>query len=158
MFDLLWARIGSWFFKKELRGLILKERSLDDEIGRRVAQALAQMDPFEPLMREYGSIFSDEYERMEEKLNPQSQMQLMMWGYRQKDDPSFKYFMDWCINTYAQAAIKKGHPTPETILYGRAQISAPILMKKEVSRLALLYEDLLRKQKGEEFDADLSVE
>lgn len=126
--------------------------------GQRIARTLAQMDPFEPLMRQFRGIFSEEFERPEENLDPRSHLGFIMWAYQQHTDPHFQFLMNWVINTQGNATLKKGNPTPETILYGRAQISAPILIKKEVSRLAVLYEEVLKKQHGEEFDESLTAE
>lgn len=141
----------------ELKAATAKSE-VEDLVNQRVAKILTTMDPFEPLMRQFRGIFSEEWERPELKLDQKSYVQFIMWAYQQRDDPSFKYFVDWIINTQGIATVTKGNPTPETILFGRAMISAPILLKKEVSRLAVLYEELLKKQRGEEFDSELTVE
>ncbi len=158
MLEKIRLTIAAWLFKRELDGILLRQKQLDAEVGKRVADVLAQMDPFEPLMRAMRGIFSSEFEHPEQKLDPKSWLGFTMWAYQQKNDPHFNFLMDWIIDTQANATLKRGNPTPDAILYGRAQISAPILIKKEVSRLASVYEEYLRKQKGEEFDAELTVE
>lgn len=158
MLEKLRIDIGYWFFKDQWHKIVEKENQLDQLVNMRVATVLAKMDPFEPLMHQFRGIFSEEFEKPEDRLDPQSNLRLIMWAYQQTNDPQFNYLMNWVIDTQANATLKKGNPTPETILYGRAQISAPILIKREISRLGLLYEELLKKQKGEEFEENLSVE
>lgn len=133
-----------------------KEREIDSIVNRRVAEFIMAMDPFEPLMRHFKVVFGVDYEKPEERLNQQGQLQMKMWGYQQRDDPSFKFFVQWILDTQGNAAIRKGNPTPETILFSRAMIAAPLLMRREVIRLGSLYEEIL-KEKGVAFDPHVAV-
>lgn len=132
-------------------------REVDNRVNRRVARILDEMDPFEPLLKKFQGVFSKEYQHPEDKLDERSQILMTTWGYQQRDDPSFKYMMEWVMNTQANETIKRGPVTVERMLYCRAQIASMILFKQEVDRLALKYEELLNKGK-EGFDKDLSVE
>lgn len=135
-----------------------RERAINDTVNQRVAGVLAKSDPFEPLLKEFHGIFSEEYEKPEDQLNPVSEMQLKMWAYAQRSDPSFKYMMDWLANKQGNHTLRQPYLTPETILYGRALITNVTLIKKEVKRLALSWEDHLREMRGESFDSNLTVE
>lgn len=158
----MWASLKEvlkhWLFADWSKSLIERQNQLTAEVNQRVADALTQMDPFEPLMKKFHGIFTEDYEHPEEKLDPQSVLRLSMWAYQQKTDPQFNFLMDWIENTQANATLKRRNPTPETILYGRAAVAAPILLRKEVGRLGLLYEDMLAKQKGEDFNSDVIAE
>lgn len=127
-----------------------KERKFDALVNQRVAAVIAQMDPFEPLMREFSGIFSSEFEHPEERLDAKGQLGMKMWAYSQKHDPHFRHLTEWIQNTQANETLKRAPVTPERVLYGRAQISAIVLFVREVGRLSLAYEELLT-QKDEEF-------
>lgn len=131
---------------------------IENLVNQRVAQTLLQMDPFEPLLRKYKGSFSEVYERPEDKLDATGRMKLMMLGYHLNTDPSFKYFIQWMLDTEGNNYIRKGNPTPESMLYSRAMLAAPTLMKREIRRLAALYEDEVERNKPEEFNEDVTVE
>lgn len=135
-------------------------RDFDERVNQRVAVAISRMDSFEPLMKEFHGVFSKEYQRPEEQLNTQSQIQMKMWGYQQSKDPSFKYLTEWIMNVQSNETLKRAPVTPERIMYGRAQVSCMILFVKEIGRLALLYEEILEKNKGdgEGFNSELPTE
>lgn len=159
MFKKFRKQLASFISPEYRQEIEIDRKEIDMVVNQRVAKIITEMDPFEPLMKEFHGIFSEEFEHPEYKLVPQDQISMWMWGYQQKNDRHFKYMTDWIMNTYGNEAIKKGHPTPETILYGRAQISSMILYRKEVGRLSSLYEDLLEKRKGNPgFDPTKSVE
>lgn len=143
-------------FPAPFRQVEEKEQQLDALIGQRIAQTLARMDPFELIFKEFHGIFSDEFERPEEKLDTRSRLSLTMWAYQQSTDPSFKYLMDWVMNTQGNETLKRAAVTPERILYGRAQISGALLLVKEVKRLGAQYEDMLKKDQP--FDEVIAVE
>lgn len=131
--------IGAWL----LSDTIDSEQEITRRVNQRVASFIATMDPFEPLMRSFNCIFTDDFERSEDGLNALEQLRLKNWAYGTRDDASFKHLIQWMINSQGNAALKKGNPTPETILYSRAMLAAPVLMQKEVRRLAQLYEELV---------------
>lgn len=131
--------------------------AIDSEVSQRVAEIILKMDPFEPLMKSFNIVFTDDYPRPEDGLNTQSQILLKSWAYALRDDPSFKHLMQWIINMQGNAAVKKGNPTPETILFSRAMLAAPVLVMAEVRRLAQLYEELIAKR-DEMFDPNIATE
>lgn len=134
---------------------------VDERVNQRVAQVLAQMDPFEPLLKHFHGVFSGEFTRSEENLDERSALQLMMLGYRLKNDISFKYLTEWIMNSQGNAMIRAPARTNdergEILLWGKAQIASMILFVKEVGRLSLLYEDILEKQKGNDFNSDTNT-
>lgn len=119
----------------------------DNRVNQRVAKIISEMDPFEPLMKQFHGVFSQEYERPEEKLSPQGQLGMAMWGYQQSRDPHFGYMTDWIMNTQANETLKRAPVTTERVMYGRAQISSMLIFTKEVKRLASIYEDIMNKSK-----------
>lgn len=157
------------FFKKRLkperdalaaqaRALSQKESDIDKEVNRRVAATLAQMDPFEHLLREFHGIFSQEYERVEDQLDAKGQLMMRQWGFQNAETPAFKYLTEWVMNTQANETLKKAPVTTERVLYGRAQISCMILFVREVKRLSEAYKDMLDNNKGEDFDPSEAAE
>lgn len=132
-------------------------QSEQESVNQRVAEALTRIDPWELIFKEYGGAFGDQYERPEEKLNANSALQLEMWGWYQTKDPSFEYLIQWMLDTQGNTMVKKGNPTPENILFSRAMIAAPMLLKREARRLASLYQERL-DNKNEEFDSEVTVE
>lgn len=131
---------------------------LDEKVSQRVAVIVSKMDPFEPLMKQFHGIFSEEFERPEENLDAAGQLRMAMWGYQQSTDPAFRHLTDWIMNSQGNETLKRAPVTVERTLYGRAQISGMILFVKEVKRLSAIYEDMLAKQKIEVFDETLAVE
>lgn len=153
MLDRLKKKAGEWFFAHQLKVILKKEREIDSIIGQRVAEIVSKMDPFEPLMKQFHGVFSEEYQHPEQQLSDPGQIQMEMLGFQLKDDPSFRYLTEWMMNTQGNATIKAPNLNRDTaldiMLYGRAQISTMILLKKEVSRLASLHQERLRKSRGE---------
>lgn len=152
---------NDWSIKLYAReeAIAAKEKDIDDETNRRVAATLMKMDPFEPLLQKYHGAFGKDYSRPEEKLNAQSQMQMFMWGHAQQSDPSFKHFIQWVLDTEGNKMVRLSNPTPETILFSRAMIAAPMLMRREVDRLSGRYEDMMAALKeGRDFDPTVAVE
>lgn len=136
-----------------------REKDIEDEINRRVAATLMKMDPFEPLLQKYHGTFGKDYMRPEERLNKQSQMQMFMWGHMQHGDPSFKHFIQWILDTEGNKMVRLSNPTPETILFSRAMIAAPMLIRREVERLSGRYEEMmLALKEGRDFDPTVAVE
>lgn len=129
-----------------------------ETINRRVAETLSKMNVLDVLLRDYHGTFSQEYERPEDKLDSKGQLGMAMWAYKQDKDPYFEYLMAWIADTHANEMIKRAPVTTERILYGRAQIASTLLIKEEVGRLSRFYEDMLDKNKIQEFDSDKSVD
>ena len=127
-------------------------------INNRVAEIITHMDPFEPLMKKFNGIFSVEYERPEDQLNEQSRIGMYMWGWQQHNDIHFQYMVDWIMNKSGNSLLKTGNPTELQTFYKRAEIANMILYRKEVGRLSSIYEDLLSRNKGEDFDSSSAVE
>ncbi len=134
------------------------EKNFESRVNQKVAAIIAKMDPFEPLMLKFNGIFSREYDHPESKLDAKGQIQMKLWGYQQAHDPCFEHMMNWMMDTQGNATLKRGNPTPETILYGRSQISNIVLILREIGRLSLLYEEMLEENKIQDFDNTKSVE
>lgn len=130
--------------------------SRETEINNRVAKIIAQMDPFEPILKEFHGTFSQEYERPEDKLAEKDQIQMYMWGFQQDNDKYFRYMIDWIMDVCANATLKRANVTPERILYGRAELATMLLLKKEVARLSGLYKEIIKRP--EDFDKSKTVE
>lgn len=150
--------IASLFFSDLLDAIIRERKDIELEVNKRVAKFISQMDPFEPLLKHYNGIFSEEFERPEEKMDARSHLGFIMWAYTQRNDPNFTYLLDWIANSAGNETIKRASITPERIQYGRAQISNIVLIKREVSRLANLYEEKLAQGREEGFDSELIAE
>mgnify|MGYP007100042648 CR=1 FL=1 len=150
MVEKIRIKLARWIAKKHIE-------SIENSVNQRVAEVISKMDPFEPFFKRFGGVFSKEHLRPEQNLDARSTLMLITWGYQQRDDPSFKYMYDWIMNNQGQDAIKKGNPTPETILYSRALMVIMPLLKREIERLASIYEDKLR-DKDSEFDTTITVE
>jgi hypothetical protein len=147
-------KIARWLHPAVFDELQAKEQ----EVNRRVAEYISKLDPIEILMQEFSGIFSKEFERVEDQLNDAGRTTMAMWGWQQMKDPSFNRMVDWIIDTQANETLKKAPVTPARIEYGRAQISGMILMRREVRRLASLYQELLDRGKGDEFSSEITVE
>ena len=52
----------------------------------------------------------------------------------------------WVMNKAGNQLIQKGLPSVERQLFARAQISTMLLLRKEASRLAFLYEEMIGKE------------
>lgn len=158
MFSLLRLRLALWIspeFTEKVkqmdeyaRALALNERAFNEKVNIRVADIITQMDPFEPLMRKYHGVFSEQYERVEDKLDDQSKLRLFMWAFGVEKDPSFKYLTDWIQNTQGNATLRKAK-TDHEWFYGRVAIAMITLLTEEVSRLASHYKSILAKQKNQ---------
>jgi len=127
-----------------------------NESNLRVAKMMAAMDPMEPVLKLFHGVFSEEYERPEDKLDARSQTSLKMWANHMYKDPSFKYITDWLCNSFGNETLKRAPISAERTQYGRAQISSVILFKKEIQRLSNLYEDMIKPE--EAFDKNLTVD
>lgn len=136
----------------------MKMRDLDMEVNRRVAKIFSEMDPFEPLMREFHGIFSEEFEHPEDNLDYPSALRLYMWGWQQETDPHFQHLMNWIMNTQANETLKHAPVNTDRILYGRAQLSTMLLFKKEVKRLSNQYLEEKLKLEGQDFDNTVVVD
>lgn len=159
-----------FFFKKEIaqieteRARLVREESrrtitTNQEVNRRVAEALTKMDPFEPLMRTFNGVFSSENERVEDSLDVKGQLMIRQWAWQNVDTPAFKYMTEWVMNVQANETLKRAPVTTDRILYGRAQISCMLLFVKEVKRLSESYKDMLEKgKKDDDFDPSVTVD
>lgn len=137
------ARFVAPAFIQSLENAV-KEKEL--EVNQRVANVIATMDPYEPYMRRFKGVFSEEFDNPEDKLNEQSRVGMYMWGYQQDNDPNFKFVTNWIINTQANATIKRKNISVDEMLYCRAKITTAIQLRDEVRRLANIYRDILDKE------------
>ena len=141
----------------------LEERTnaVEQDVNQRIARAVLSIDPIAELLKEFHGVFTETLERPEDKLTRASQIEMSMMGWRVIKDPMFNYFMDWIMNTHANAAFKSKIGTNEQIIqnnmYARAQVSVSLLLKRELGRLSRRYEELLAKGQAE-FNSATSVE
>lgn len=142
--------------KKREKILAYKEREVDERVNQRVADFLLTMDPFEPLLKKYHVIFSEDYPRPEDKLAPQSQFEFLRWAFYLEQEVHFKYLNDWIRNVQGNATLRQAKNDPEWF-FGRAMLACVTLYIREVSRLSSRYKDILAKRDGS-FDAFLPVE
>lgn len=150
-------RIARWLAPEEFAALEKQKAELEQAVNGRVADILFKMDPFEPLMKKYNVIFSEEWDKPEDKLNDQSRLTLFMWAYGVKKDPSFIHLTDWIRNTQGNATLRKAAQNDEWF-YGRAAIATITLFVSEVGRLASHYEKILAERNGAGFDQGLVTE
>ena len=148
--------LKKFLFRKEWEAVQKERYTFSALVDQRVAMVLAQMDPFEPLLREFHGIFSEEHERVEDPLDEKGQLQMRVWGWQNAASPEFKRMTEWVMNTQGNESLKRAAVTPERILYGRAQISGMILFVREVERLSEAYKDMLKKPG--EFDESTTVD
>lgn len=134
------------------------EQRIKKEVDIRVAKVLSQMDIIDVLLKDFHGVFSNEFARPEEKLDGQSHLQMLMWAYQQNNDICFKYLYEWVVDSTGNEMVKRAPTEKEYSIYGRAQISTMILWKREVGRLAGLYEEWLEKNKAPEFDPSQGVD
>ncbi len=130
--------------RKKIADFIYPEQI--NEANLRVAKILANMDPLEPVLKMFHGVFSEEYERPEDRLDDRSKMNLMMWAHQMYKDPSFKYVTDWICNTFGNETMKRAPISAERTQYGRAQISTMILFRKEIKRLSNLFEEATKPE------------
>lgn len=133
-----------------------RERDLEMTINNRVADITLKMDPFEPLMKKYNVVFSEEWQHPEDNLDSQSQIRLFQWAYGIVSDPSFLHVINFFRNTQGNATLRKAKNNDEWF-YGRASIATLTLLFDEIKRLASHYEDLVSK-KDTGFDPNSAVE
>ena len=150
------ARIARFLAPSEFEELEKQKQLVDERVNQRVADFLLKMDPFEPLMRKYNVIFSDEWTHPEDKLADRDRLGLFMWAYAANKDPHFVHVMDWIRNTQGNNTLRKGKHADEW-LYGRASIATITLLIEEVGRLASKYEEYVSNRDAE-FDKNLVVE
>ena len=122
----------------------LEQQIIDaqNSANQRVAKMIGDIDPLEPLFTKFSSIFSEVFESPEEGLDEKGYYGFLMWAYTQDGDPYFKHYMKWIMNSEGNNLIRKGHPTPENILYSRALLANCELMRKDVKRLANIYREV----------------
>lgn len=142
--------------------LLILGRNIDQETNRRVAEIIAKLDPFEPLMREFHGLFSQEFQHPEQNLDQPGQLGMYMMGHRIVHDPHFKYLTDWIMNAHANEMFRRPNLTRDNaldaVLYVKAQLSAMILLKKELGRLGSNYEEILNKKEDEAFTSTSTVD
>lgn len=162
MFKHLRSKVAKWLAPEWEEGVLRmafdvdrKMLEVDSVANQRVADILSKMDPFEPFFKKYHVIFSTEYERVEDKLNEQSRIQLFQWAYGLHRDPSFIHLVDWIRNTQGNATLRKARNDNEWF-YGRAAVTVMTSFVDEVGRLSSRYEELLAKDHP--FDPSLPVE
>lgn len=130
--------------------------SIETQVNQRVAEALMKMDPFEPFLKKFHGIFSEEFVQPEDNLSPQNRIRLFSWAYGAKDDPSFKHLTNFIQNVQANNTLRKATNEYEWF-YGRSAIVTIELFVAQVGRLGRLYEEVVMR-KTETFDLDLTVE
>ena len=171
MVDTFKAKIFRLFFSKEFAHIAMREtlllakhtelqkknKDVENKVNQRVAEVLLKMDPLEPLFKKYNVLFSAEYEHPEESLDERSKLSMYMWGFQQHKDPHFHRFANWIIDCYGNQLLKKSNPSPENLLYNRAQMGGMILAKAEIQRLSNIYEKIITNRE-EEIDDTLTVE
>lgn len=152
MFKSLLLKLGRFIVRTEMRELKEALSKSENETNQRVSKILSEMDPFEPLMKEFHGIFSKDFQRMEEGMDERSQLQFFMWAHRQCNDPYFKYATEWVMNTAGNETMKKAPISAQRTMYGRAQIANMMLFRKEIGRLSSRYEEILENGKPKWFD------
>lgn len=148
-------RIARFLAPHVFEALEKQRQEMEMAVNNRVADALFKMDPFEPVMKKFNVIFSELWEKPEERLDQMSQIQMFMWAYGIERDASFKYLVDWIRNTQGNATLQKGSNHDEW-LYGRAAVATITLLVREIGRLASRYRDIRERDAG--FDEHLPVE
>lgn len=171
MVETIKNKMFGYLFKKELAhvamretlliarevNVIRKQKEVEFKVNQRVAEVMIKMDPLEPLFRKYNVLFSKEYEHPEESLDERSKLSMYMWGFQQNKDPHFHRFANWIIDCYGNQLLKKSNPSPENLLYNRAQMSGMILAKAEIQRLSNIYEKIVTNRE-DEIDETVTVE
>jgi hypothetical protein len=153
------TKILRFFASDYLSMLEKKEKDINNEVNIRVAKIISQMDPFEPLLKEYHGVFSEEFERVEDKLDEGSRISMAMWANMQAKDPHMQRMIQWVMDSAGNDTMKRAPISVERTQYGRAQIANMILWKREIRRLSSIYEDILKKGRGsEDFDENLSID
>lgn len=143
--------------KKDAIEAQTKVAETERSVNQRVAVILAQMDPFEPLLKKYKGTFSVEHEHVEDALNEQGRIGMYMWGWQQKNDMHAERMINWIMDKAGNKMAKTAFPSAEQILYNRAEIANMILYRKEIGRLSSLYEEIVGKR-DENFDSSVGVE
>lgn len=136
--------------------LAKKEEEVQMHINQRVAEVLLKMDPFEPFLKKYNVIFSEEWDRPEDNLDERSKFRLTMWAYGTKKDPSFLHLINFLRDTQGNATLRKAKNDNEWF-YGRAAIATLTLFVEEIGRLSSQFEET-RSRKDQTFDEHLVVE
>lgn len=156
MVDTFKTKILKFFAHDYFEHLQRKERDVDREINMRVAQTILKMDPFEPILKEFHGVFSERFEKVEENLSTRDQIQMAMWAWGQGKDPFMDRMIKWVMDTAGNEMIKSPARTNEDraqiLMWGKAQIANMVLFRKEIGRLSVLYEEILKERNGKEFD------
>lgn len=135
------------------------EKYLEQRANQRAAEIISKMDPYEPLLKEYHGVFSEENEKVEERLNDQGKLGMAMWAYGQRGDPHLARMIEWIMNNAGNEVLKRAPISADRTQYGRAQIANMILFRREIGRLALLYEEMLKKHgQSDDFDENRTIE
>lgn len=150
------SRIAKWLSPEYAKELEQKEKNIQQDINQRVADALMHMDPFEPFLKKFHGIFSEEFVQPEDNLSAPNRIRLFSWAYGIRDDPSFRHLTNFIQNVQANNTLRKAKTDYEWF-YGRSAIITIELFVAQVSRLARLYEEVVLR-KAEAFDSDLTVE
>jgi len=149
-------KIAKWLAIDYVQNLEERECTIEQTVNQRVATIVSQMDPFEPFLKKYHGIFSEEFARPEDNLNDQGKILLYGWAYTQVKDPSFRHLTEWIQNMQGNLTLRKAKNDHEWF-YGRCAVIVVELLVKEVRRLAVNYEGLMVR-KDKPFDDSLSVE
>lgn len=145
------SRIARLIAPSFIASLEAKAIKNEHELGQKYAQMVLSMDPYEPYMKRFKGVFSEEFNDPEGKLNDPGKIGMWMWAWQQDTDPHFKFLIDWIINTQGNATLKRKGVSTEEIFYCRAKISTAIQIRDEIRRMANLYRDHLNKQKETEY-------
>ena len=151
MISAMVEKIRTWLAMRIAPRAIL---DVDARVDARVASTLAGMDPLQLLMREYSLVFTDDFTRPEEGLDSKADLMMKTWAYQTRDDPSFGFFCDWIMNSYGNEMLKRSPISEKSMIYARAQVSGIMQFRKEVSRLAMLYEEMLERRRSGDREED----
>lgn len=152
----MFEKIAKFIAPKYIKNLESRAQDIEFKINQRVAEVISKIDPFEILRKEFHGIFSEEFDRPEDKLDERGKLGMAMWAYSQKSDPYFEYMTAWIMNSAGNETVKRAPLIPERMQYGRAQISTMVLFRKEIGRLSSLYEEKLKNPQG--FNSETAVE
>lgn len=156
MFKNIKEKLGRFFANDYIESvenrILNKEKEIETTINNRVALIVSNLDAIDLLMKDYNGVFSSDFTNPEDKLNDQGKLGMYMYGWQQKNDPYFEhminFIMDSAGNQTMKGKIMSEEDLKKKMLYGRAQIANMILLRKQVGRLASVYEDILDKKRG----------
>lgn len=154
--ELLRKRIAAYIAPEYEKELAERKQNIDYEVGQRVSETLMKMDPFEPFLKKFHGIFSEEFVQPEDGLGQIGKIKLFSWAYAARGDPSFIHLTNWLQNVQANNTLRKAKNDYEWF-YGRCAIVIIELFVAQVGRLGRQYEEVVLK-KAADFDPNLTAE